>query len=59
MFFHESPVLLIDTGTFSMLKSVGIIEDISSHRTGIDTVADGVGLAEKIDAIVFPLEFWL
>ena len=32
MFFHESPVLLIATGTFSMLKSVGIIEDSSSHR---------------------------
>lgn len=29
--------------------------DKSFHLTGTDTVADSVGLAEKIDAIVFPL----
>jgi hypothetical protein len=37
--------------------SVGRILDKSCHLTGIDIVAETVGLAEKIDAIVLPREF--
>ena len=40
-----------------MVKSVGSIFSNSSHLIGIETVAEIVGLAEKTDAIVLPIEF--
>ena len=45
------------SGVFKMVKSVGRIFDKSSHLTGMDTVAETVGLAEKTDAIVLPMAF--
>jgi hypothetical protein len=40
-----------------MLKSVGSLLDNFSDPTGLDTVAEDVGIAEKTDAIVFPIAF--
>ena len=40
-----------------MVKSVGNKLDRSSHLTGIDIVAEDVGLAENIEANVLPIAF--
>jgi hypothetical protein len=45
------------SGTINIVKSVGTIVCYFSHLKGIDTVAEIVGVAEKIDAMVFPLAF--
>jgi hypothetical protein len=44
-------------GTVKIVKSEGKIFSSSVHLTGIDTVAETDGLAEKTEAIVFPLAF--
>jgi hypothetical protein len=57
--FHGSACLLRISGTVNIVKSEGKMFSNSSHLTGIDTVAEIDGLAEKTEAIVFPLAFWL
>jgi hypothetical protein len=49
--------LFIILGTLRIVKSVGTTFDKSSHLIGTETVAESIGLGEKIDAIVFPLAF--
>lgn len=55
--FHGSLSLRIIGSQYS--KFEGKIFSSSFHLTGMDTVAETDGLAEKTEAIVFPLAFRL
>jgi len=57
IFFQIPSDFLMTSKAFNRVKSVRSMLCKSSHLTGIDTVAEIIGLTEKTDAIVLPIEF--